>query len=146
MRKFVNRFEAIWREILKFFTDNALTLEKCRKICYNTDVKMRESRFSDAKRTILRRIKMKQSTLKAITVSAVIFLALLTVALVINVVKLTTANRKKAQLAETKAKIEREITNADGQIDYFGSDEYVSRYAREYLNMKDKDEEVITGK
>lgn len=45
MRKFVNRFEAIWREILKFFTDNALTLEKCRKICYNTDVKMRESRF-----------------------------------------------------------------------------------------------------
>ena len=58
MRKFVNRFEAIWREILKFFTDNALTLEKCRKICYNTDVKMRESRFPDAKRTILRRIKM----------------------------------------------------------------------------------------
>lgn len=146
MRKFVNRFEAIWREILKFFTDNALTLEKCRKICYNTDVKMRESRFSDAKRTILRRIKMKQSTLKAITVSAVIFLVLLTVALVINVVKLTTANRKKAQLAETKAEIERKITNADGQIDYFGSDEYVSRYAREYLNMKDKDEEVITGK
>ena len=89
---------------------------------------------------------MKQSTLKAITVSAVIFLALLTVALVIIVVKLTTANRKKAQLAETKAKIEREITNADGQIDYFGSDEYVSRYAREYLNMKNKDEEVITGK
>lgn len=146
MRKFVNRFEAIWREILKFFTDNALTLEKCRKICYNTDVKMRESRFPDAKLTILRRIKMKQSTLKAITVSAVIFLVLLTVALVINVVKLTTANRKKAQLAETKAEIERKITNADGQIDYFGSDEYVSRYAREYLNMKDKDEEVITGK
>ena len=146
MRKFVNRFEAIWREILKFFTDNALTLEKCRKICYNTDVKIRESRFRTRNEPILRRIKMKQSTLKAITVSAVIFLVLLTVALVINVVKLTTANRKKAQLAETKAEIERKITNADGQIDYFGSDEYVSRYAREYLNMKDKDEEVITGK
>lgn len=89
---------------------------------------------------------MKQSTLKIITVAAVAFLSLLVIALVINVVKLGAANRRKRELAAAKARIESAITEADGKIDYFGSDEYVSRYAREYLNMKGEDEEVISGK
>ena len=89
---------------------------------------------------------MKQSTLKAITIAAVAFLVLLTVALVINIVKLGVANRRKSELAATKAQLERAIEKADQDADYFGSDEYVTRYAREYLNMKDRDEEVISGK
>ena len=89
---------------------------------------------------------MKQSTLKIITVAAVAFLSLLVIALVINVVKLGATNRRKRELAAEKARIERDITDANGKIDYFRSDEYVSRYAREYLNMKGEDEESISGK
>lgn len=89
---------------------------------------------------------MKQSTLRIVTAAAVIFLALLLVALVINVVKLSTANARKAELSALKAQLDQSIEEADGKIDYFGSDEYVSRYAREYLDMKDADEEVVSGR
>ena len=127
-----------------------LTLEKSGRICYNTLArgenprgKRRKTRFAARK---LKEKKMKQSTLKIITVAAVAFLSLLVIALVINVVKLGATNRRKRELAAEKARIERAITDADGKIDYFGSDEYVSRYAREYLNMKGEDEEAISGK
>ena len=89
---------------------------------------------------------MKNSTLKAITISAVVFLLLLIIALVINIVRLSTLNLKKAELTQKLDQIERQIQANDATIDYIGNDDYIDRYAREYLNMQGRDEQAFTGK
>lgn len=88
----------------------------------------------------------RESLIKTLTVSAIVFICVLLVALIINVVKLTCLNDRKAELAASIADVERQITENDDYIDYISTDDYIDQYAREYLNMTGKDEEAFTGR
>ncbi|HCS94212.1 MAG TPA: hypothetical protein DIV38_00550 [Clostridiales bacterium] len=88
----------------------------------------------------------KNKIVRIITVSAVIFIVLLLIALVMNLVTLTRLNNRKAELESKLTEIREQIEANNAEIDYISSDEYIDAYAREYLNMKGKDEEAFTGK
>ena len=88
----------------------------------------------------------KNKIVRIITVSAVIFIVLLLIALVMNLVTLTRLNTRKAELESKLTEIREQIEANNAEIDYISSDEYIDAYAREYLNMKGKDEEAFTGK
>lgn len=88
----------------------------------------------------------KNKIVRIITVSAVIFIVLLLIALVMNLVTLTRLNNRKAELESKLTEIREQIDANNAEIDYISSDEYIDAYAREYLNMKGKDEEAFTGK
>lgn len=88
----------------------------------------------------------KNKIIRIITVSAVIFIVLLLIALIMNLVTLTRLNNRKAELESKLEEIRRQIEANNAEIDYISSDEYIDAYAREYLNMKGKDEEAFTGK
>lgn len=88
----------------------------------------------------------KNKIVRIITVSAVIFIVLLLIALVMNLVTLTRLNNRKAELENKLTEIREQIEANNAEIDYISSDEYIDAYAREYLNMKGKDEEAFTGK
>ena len=87
----------------------------------------------------------KNKIVRIITVSAVIFIVLLLIALVMNLVTLTRLNNRKAELESKLTEIREQIEANNAEIDYISSDEYIDAYAREYLNMKGKDEEAFTG-
>ena len=88
----------------------------------------------------------KNKIVRIRTVSAVIFIVLLLIALVMNLVTLTRLNNRKAELESKLTEIREQIEANNAEIDYISSDEYIDAYAREYLNMKGKDEEAFTGK
>ena len=88
----------------------------------------------------------KNKIVRIMTVSAVIFIVLLLIALVMNLVTLTRLNNRKAELESKLTEIREQIEANNAEIDYISSDEYIDAYAREYLNMKGKDEEAFTGK
>ena len=88
----------------------------------------------------------KNKIVRIITVSAGIFIVLLLIALVMNLVTLTRLNNRKAELESKLTEIREQIEANNAEIDYISSDEYIDAYAREYLNMKGKDEEAFTGK
>ncbi len=87
----------------------------------------------------------KEKILKIITVSAIIFITILAAALILNLIKLTNINSKKANLEKQLNEIQRQIEENESEIDYISTDEYIDQYAREYLNMQGKDEEAFTG-
>ena len=88
----------------------------------------------------------KNKIVRIITVSAVIFIVLLLIALVMNLVTLTRLNNRKAELESKLTEIREQIEANNAEIDYISSDEYIDAYAREYLNMKRKDQEAFTSK
>lgn len=88
----------------------------------------------------------KNKIVRIITVSAVIFIVLLLIALIMNLVTLTRLNNRKAELESKLTEVREQIEANNAEIDYISSDEYIDAYAREYLNMKGKDEEAFTGK
>ena len=87
----------------------------------------------------------KVKLMKIITVSAIIFITVLAIALIINLVKLSNVNNKKAALEKELTEIQRKIEQNNSEIDYITTDEYIDQYAREYLNMHGKDEQAFTG-
>ncbi len=88
----------------------------------------------------------RQRTIKIITASAICFLVILVAALVINIVKLSNMNKRKAELTEKISEIERRLDETQSQIDYVTTDEYIDQYAREYLDMKGEGETSFTGR
>lgn len=85
----------------------------------------------------------KEKLLKIITVSVTVFIALLVISLIINLVKLSSMNSRKAELEAELIALDNQIQRNDATIDYVRSDEYIDRYAREYLDMIGKDEETF---
>lgn len=84
--------------------------------------------------------------MQIITVTAIIFIFILLVALVVNIVRLSAINKRREKLEAQLATIQTEISATQDQIGYITTDEYIDQYAREYLNMQGKDEEAFTGK
>ncbi len=83
---------------------------------------------------------------KIVTVAAVAFLFLLVISLCINLVKLTKASANERRLEAELARLNECIERNDATIDELKSEEYLDWYAREYLNMKGKDEEAFKPK
>ncbi len=83
---------------------------------------------------------------KIVTGAAVVFLFLLVVSLCINLVKLTKASANERRLEAELARLNESIERNDATIDELKSEEYLDWYAREYLNMKGKDEEAFKPK
>ncbi len=73
-------------------------------------------------------------------------IVLLIVALIVNLVRLGAANSRKDALAAQNAKLARLIEQNNGMIDYCQSSEFITDYAREYLDMIYRGETVIGGK
>lgn len=88
----------------------------------------------------------KQRNLRIITTSAIIFIVLLLVALVVNIVRLSSINSKKDDLRQRLNAINAQIESNEREIDWITTDEYIDQYAREYLNMTGKDDQAFTGK
>lgn len=88
----------------------------------------------------------KAKVIKIITVSAVILIFLLVISLIMNIVKLVNANSLKSKLESACSEIDRKIEENDEAISELNSDEYVEWYAREFLNMKGRDEDAFKSK
>lgn len=85
----------------------------------------------------------KLKMIKIITVSAVIFIFLLIVSLIMNFVKISNMNATQDKLEAQIAEIDKKIALNDSEIAELSSSEYLDWYAREYLDMKGRDEKVF---
>lgn len=81
-----------------------------------------------------------------IVVSCVIFAVLMITALIINLVRLGSLRARERELAELIAQADAAITNNEAELSYRESQEYIDRYAREYLNMRGEDEITFIAK
>ncbi len=88
----------------------------------------------------------KVKVIKIITVSAVVLIFLLVISFFMNLIKLINATSTEAKLKEQLILIDEQITQNSEQIATLESNEYLDWYAREYLNMKGRDDEAFTIK
>ncbi len=88
----------------------------------------------------------KAKVIKIITVSAVILIFLLAISLTMNLVKLANANSAKNKLEQQIAKVDAQIEQNSKDIAELESSEYLDWFAREYLNMKGRDEKAFDVK
>ena len=91
-------------------------------------------------------MQSNQNVIKIITVSAVIFICLLVVALVSNLIKLASVNNRKAELEAELVALEQTIAQNDQTLDFMATDEYVDQYGREFLDLIGKDEQPFKAK
>ena len=91
-------------------------------------------------------VQSNQNVIKIITVSAVIFICLLVVALVSNLIKLASVNNRKAELEAELVALEQTIAQNDQTLDFMATDEYVDQYGREFLDLIGKDEQPFKAK
>ena len=77
----------------------------------------------------------KKQTIKIITVLLSAFICVMLCVLAGNIVKIINLNRKQSRLNDTLAKLETSYEINEGKIRFLESDEFVEKYAREYLNL-----------
>lgn len=80
---------------------------------------------------------------KIVTIAIMVFIVLLVAAMVINLIKLGKVNSREKALAAELAEYDRLIQAQEDEIAYKSTQEYIDRYAREYLNMIGKDEDAF---
>ncbi len=88
----------------------------------------------------------KAKVIKIITVSAVILIFLLVISFFMNLVKLINASSTESKLKEQLTLLDAQIAENSDNIAELESNEYLDWYAREYLNMKGRDDEAFTVK
>ncbi len=84
--------------------------------------------------------------MRIITVTAIVFIFLLIIALIVNIIRLSSINNRREKLEAQLLQLESQISDTQSQISYVTTDEYIDQYAREYLNMQGKDDKAFTGK
>ena len=81
-------------------------------------------------------MKATNKTVMTIIVSALsVFFVLLIVTLIVNVVRLSAANKRLAALKAQEAQLDAIISENDDYIDYCQTPEFIEDYARDYLDM-----------
>lgn len=88
----------------------------------------------------------RQKVIKIVTVSAIALIVLLTMALVINLVKLGNSLSKESKLKKEIASMDQNIIESESTLDELKSFDYVEQYARDHLNMKGRDEQAFVPK
>lgn len=81
-----------------------------------------------------------------ITISAVIFIFLLLVAMILNLVQISKLKSQKRELEAVLAAGQLQKIRNEEQIELWSSDEWIDAYAREYLDMVGDGEEVFVAK
>ncbi len=81
-----------------------------------------------------------------VVISCVIFAVLMVLALIVSLVSLASASARKANLERQLSELNIRIEQGMSDREYYKSDEYIEMIAREYLNMKGKDEITFVGK
>ena len=81
-----------------------------------------------------------------VVISFVIFAVLMVLALIVSLVSLASASARKANLERQLSELNIRIEQGMSDREYYKSDEYIEMIAREYLNMKGKDEITFVGK
>lgn len=93
------------------------------------------------------KLDIRNNQKKTIVVSAcVVFALLLIIALIMTLVSLSSASSRKNRLQQQLDSINAQIELNDSNIEYYQSDDYIQRVAREYLDMQGKDEITFVGK
>lgn len=87
----------------------------------------------------------KVKVIKIITVSAVVLIFLLVISFFMNLIKLINASSTEAKLKEQLALVDTQIAQNSEEITELESSEYLDWYAREYLNMKGRDDKAFTS-
>lgn len=87
----------------------------------------------------------KVKVIKIITVSAVVLIFLLVISFFMNLIKLINASSTEAKLKEQLVLVDAQIAQNSEEIAELESSEYLDWYAREYLNMKGRDDKAFTS-
>ncbi len=88
-----------------------------------------------------------RETAKVIIVAAcVVFAVLLVISLVVGLVSLASASSRKNKLQRQLNELNILVERKDADLQYYMSDEYVQRIAREYLDMQGDGEITFIGK
>ena len=82
---------------------------------------------------------------KMLTVSGIVLAVIIIVALVYNIVSLVNLNIRKAEVDANVMHLEAVVEGNEAMIDYRGSDDYIERYARDYLNMMGRHDVAYVG-
>lgn len=90
--------------------------------------------------------KQNSAVKKAIVIACSVFAVLMIIALVINLISLSVAKARKNKLVAELNRLDRQIAANEQSIDYFGSDQFINDFAREYLDMQGKGEISFTGR
>lgn len=86
----------------------------------------------------------KVKTIQIITATAVIVGILMMISLILNLFAFADANKKKQELTAQMAALKSQSESLSSEIIYKNSDSYIEQYAREYLGMIGKDEELFS--
>lgn len=90
--------------------------------------------------------KTDKTVWKIIVAACTVFLVLAIIALIINLVRLSAVNSRKAELEAQAAYLDTLIDKNGDLIGYCETDEFIENYAREYLDMIYRDEILIEVK
>ncbi len=90
-------------------------------------------------------ITNKPQFVKILSISLIVFIGVLVIALITNIVKSVNLEAKEQKLKNQLALLEQTAEKNKTEIDYKQSSDYTDRYAREYLDMSNEDEEVYVG-
>ena len=75
-----------------------------------------------------------------------VFAVLLVISLIVGLVGLSSASTRKNKLERELSELNTQIELRTADVAYYQSSEYIEMMAREYLNMKGKDEITFVGK
>ena len=70
-----------------------------------------------------------------LTVCGIVLAVIVVIALVYNIVTLANLNARKAEIERNMDDLRQVVVENQEMIEYRGSDDYIRRYARDYLNM-----------
>lgn len=84
----------------------------------------------------------QQKIAKLFTVVGVVLMLIAVIALIYNIVTLAVLNGRKSSMEKYSQELQTQIENSGEEINYKSSKDFVEKYARDYLNMKYKDEGV----
>ena len=89
----------------------------------------------------------KTRRIQTIIVSAcVVFALMLMIGLISNIVGLVSTINRTQKLEAEIAALDQQLTEDAAEIEYRKTNEYIERYSREYLEMKNPDEIAFVGK
>lgn len=81
-----------------------------------------------------------------IVAACVIFAVLLIIAFIVGMVNLASAKSRKNRLQRHLAELDEQVRVQTSHLDYYKSDAYIERIAREYLDMCGDGEITFVGK
>ena len=81
--------------------------------------------------------------IQIVTAAAVLLAVIMFIALFINLITLFNLKSRRERLNRELQRLDAQSRSLDELIEYKSADAYTERYAREYLNMRNKDETVF---